>query len=146
MANQSTKTQVRTNKKNIYITFICVGVILWFPLSTLMLNIFDLFSTWIPNPKILGVIELSNLVSILISGLIVYAMIKSESVYQFTNDVYTELGKVSWPIKKGTGVSNWEKFREIRESTAVVIVSIIAMALVIGVMDMVFQALVKVVF
>ena len=146
MANQSTKPQVRTNKKNIYITFICVGVILWFPLSTLMLNLFDLFSTWIPNPKILGVVELSNLVSILVSGLIVYAMIKSESIYQFTNDVYTELGKVSWPIKKGTGISNWEKFRELRESTAVVIVSIIAMALVIGVMDMVFQSIVRVVF
>jgi len=146
VANQSTKPQVRTNKKNIYITFICVGVILWFPLSTLMLNLFDLFSTWIPNPKILGVVELSNLVSILVSGLIVYAMIKSESIYQFTNDVYTELGKVSWPIKKGTGISNWEKFRELRESTAVVIVSIIAMALVIGVMDMVFQSIVRVVF
>ena len=146
MANQSTKTQVRTNKKNIYITFICVGVILWFPLSSLMFNIFDLFSTWIPNPKILGIVELSNLVSIILSGLIVYAMIKSESIYQFSNDVYTELGKVSWPIKKGTGISNWEKFREIRESTAVVIISIIAMALLIGVMDMIFQALVKIVF
>jgi len=146
VANQSTKTQVRTNKKNIYITFICVGVILWFPLSSLMFNIFDLFSTWIPNPKILGIVELSNLVSIILSGLIVYAMIKSESIYQFSNDVYTELGKVSWPIKKGTGISNWEKFREIRESTAVVIISIIAMALLIGVMDMIFQALVKIVF
>lgn len=146
MAIQSTNSTLKANRKNIYITFICIGVVAWFPLSSLMFNIFDLLSAWVPNPKLLGMIEVSNLVALMISGLIVYGLINSKGIYAFTNDVFVELGKVSWPVKKGTGISAWEKFREIRESTLVVIVSIAALGMIIGGMDVVFQLLVKMIF
>jgi preprotein translocase subunit SecE len=146
VAIQSTKGTLNANKKNIYITFISIGVVAWFPISSLMFNIFDLVSTWVPNPKLLGTFELSNLVSAAISALIVMGLVQSKAIYAFTNDVFVELGKVSWPIKKGTGISWWEKFREIRESTMVVILSIAALGIIIGAMDMIFQVLVKIVF
>ena len=146
MAIQSTKSTLNVNRKNIYITFVLVGLVAWFPLSTLMYNVFDLISGAIPNPKLLGVIQLSNLVSACIAALIVFGLMQSKSIYEFTNDVFVELGKVSWPVKKGTGVPVWEKFREIRESTLVVILSIAVLGIIVGGMDMVFQLLVKAIF
>ena len=146
MAIQSTKSTLNANKKNIYITFIVVGLVAWFPISSLMYNVFDLISTWVPNPKLLGVIQLSNLVTTCLAGLIVLGLVKSNSIYEFTNDVFVELAKVSWPVKKGTGVPLWEKFREIRESTLVVLFSIAALGIIVGAMDMVFQLLVKTIF
>jgi len=138
--------QAKANKKNIYITYICVGVIAWFPLSSLMYGTFDLFGGWLQNPRIFGMVELSNLVAMIFSGLIVFGLIKSESVYQFTNEVFMELSKVSWPIKQGTGVTRWEKFRELRESTIVVLVGLLVLAVIVGVIDFVFQTIIKLIF
>lgn len=146
MAKETPKVQTDVNKKNIYITFIIAGVIAWFPLSSLMLNLFNLLSQWVPNPKVLGIIEVSNLVAAAVCAGAVYLMVKSEGVYQFTNEVFTELGKVSWPVKKGTGVSTWEKFRELRESTLVVLVSIVLLSVVVGVLDTVYQLIMKAIF
>jgi len=146
VAKKTTGVPAKANEKNIYITFICVGLLAWFPLSSLMLNIFDLLAQWVPNPKLLGVVQLSNLVSIILCGLIVLGMVRSKAIYQFTNEVFMELGKVSWPIKKGTGISQWEKYREIRESTIVVIVSIAALAVFISIVDIVFQTMVRIIF
>jgi len=138
--------QSKANKKNIYITFICVGVIAWFPLSSLMYSVFDLFGGWIPNTRVLGVVELSNLVAMLISALIVFGLTRSESVYIFTNEVFMELSKVSWPIKQGTGITRWEKFRELRESTIVVMLGLLILSVIVGVIDFVFQTIVKIIF
>ncbi len=146
MAMNSTKNPAKVNYKNIVITFVCVGILAWFPLSTLMFNIFDLLSGWIPNPKVLGVVELSNLVSIVLSSLIVVGLVKNQGTYNFTNEVFIELGKVSWPLKKGTGIPFYEKTRQLRESTLVVLISIVLLAIVIAGVDVVLQFFMKVIF
>jgi len=146
VAINSTKNPAKVNYKNIVITFVCVGILAWFPLSTLMLNIFDLLADWVPNPKILGIVEVSNLVSILLCVLVVVGLVKNEGAYNFTNEVFIELGKVSWPIKKGTGIPFFEKIRQLRESTMVVLISIVLLSIVIAGIDLVLQFFMKVIF
>ncbi len=146
MAINSTKNPAKVNYKNIVITFVCVGILAWFPLSTLMYNIFDLLANWVSNPKILGVVELSNLVSIVLCALIVVGLVKNQGAYNFTNEVFIELGKVSWPIKKGIGIPFFEKIRQLRESTLVVLVSIVLLSVVIAGIDIVLQFFMKVIF
>ena len=146
MAINSTKNPAKVNYKNIVRTFVCVGILAWFPLSTLMYNIFDLLADWVSNPKILGVVELSNLVSIVMCALIVIGLVKNQGSYNFTNEVFIELGKVSWPVKKGTGVPFFEKIRQLRESTLVVLVSIVLLSVVIAGIDIVLQFSMKVIF
>ncbi|MCP5461863.1 MAG: preprotein translocase subunit SecE [bacterium] len=142
----TTKSSANVHQKSIYITFIVVGMLAWFPVSSLMYTVFDWISAWVPNPKLFHVIEVSNLLAIGISVLIVLGMIRSENIYNFTNEVFIELGKVSWPIKQGTGISNWEKFRDLRESTLVVLFSIVVMSAVITLMDFIFGFFVKIIF
>lgn len=148
MATNTTTTNKpsKINEKNIYLTFILVGAIAWFPLSSLMFNIFDLIERWIPNPKVFGIVQLSNLIAMIISILIILGLSRSKAIYHFTNEVFIELGKVSWPVKQGTGVSRWEKFREIRESTLVVLLSIFILGTAIALMDKIFELIVRIIF
>ncbi|MEW6534925.1 MAG: preprotein translocase subunit SecE [Candidatus Auribacterota bacterium] len=147
MAKEVTKNQAaNVNDKNIKLTFVVAGIIAWFPVSSLLLTLFDLSAQWVPNPKVMGMVYLSNIISGLICAGGAYMMIRSEAIYQFTNEVYIELGKVSWPFKQGTAVSNWEKFRELRESTLVVLFSIVVLAFVVGIIDTVFQIVMNTVF
>jgi len=146
VAKEVTKNPANANDKNIKLTFVVAAIIAWFPVSSLMLTLFDLFAQWVPNPKVLGMVYLSNIIAGLVCVGGAYLMIKSEAVYQFTNEVYIELGKVSWPFKKGTGVSNWEKFRELRESTLVVLFSIVMLSIVVGILDTIYQVVISTVF
>ena len=144
--NSTTKSTGNVHQKGIYIAFIVVGLLAWFPLSSLMYTIFDWIATWVSNPKLLGVVQMSNLIAIGVSALIVIGLVRSESIYNFTNEVFVELGKVSWPVKKGTGISAWEKFRDLRESTLVVLFSIVILSAAIGAIDLVLGFFVKIIF
>lgn len=53
----------------------------------------------------------------------------------FLSEVVVELNKVSWPIKRGKNIKPSERYRELTDSTLMVIVSSVALAVYIGLMD-----------
>ncbi len=58
-----------------------------------------------------------------------------KKIIQFFKDCYAELGKVVWPSKE-----------DVMASTKVVVVSTIAMALILGLIDFILVAGIEVVF
>lgn len=64
-------------------------------------------------------------------------------VRQFIVEVGQEMNKVSWPIKRGPNIPFGERYQELSDSTTMVIVSSIALAVYIGVVDLVLSALIK---
>ncbi|MCX6338295.1 MAG: preprotein translocase subunit SecE [Candidatus Aureabacteria bacterium] len=64
-----------------------------------------------------------------------------EKVKTFLVEVGIEMNKVSWPIKRGTNISPSERYRELSDSTIMVIASSIALAAYIGVMDIILSSL-----
>lgn len=59
----------------------------------------------------------------------------------FIIDVAAEMGKVSWPIKRGKDLKAVERYRELIDSTTMVIVSTIALAAYIGLVDIALSGL-----
>jgi len=64
-------------------------------------------------------------------------------IKQFLNEVAVEMKKVSWPIKKGHNLTFSERYQELTDSTVMVIVSSLALAIYIGVMDMLLSSFIK---
>ncbi len=61
----------------------------------------------------------------------------------FMLEVGTEMNKVSWPIKRGSDIKASERYRELSDSTIMVILSSIALAAYIGVMDIILSSLME---
>ncbi|MDP8248518.1 MAG: preprotein translocase subunit SecE [Candidatus Tritonobacter lacicola] len=51
---------------------------------------------------------------------------------KFLKEVRAELDNVTWPVKRGRGIKLRDRFKELSDSTMVVIVSTIIMALYLG--------------
>jgi preprotein translocase subunit SecE len=64
-----------------------------------------------------------------------------EKIKAFIMEVAAEMGKVSWPIKRGKDLKPAERYRELIDSTTMVIVSTIALAAYIGLVDMLLSSL-----
>ena len=50
----------------------------------------------------------------------------------FLKEVRSELDNVTWPVKRGKGIKLRDRFKELTDSTMVVIVSTIFMAIYLG--------------
>ena len=59
----------------------------------------------------------------------------------FLVEVGAEMNKVSWPIKRGSNIKASERYRELTDSTVMVIASSIGLAAYIGVMDVILSSL-----
>jgi len=59
----------------------------------------------------------------------------------FIVEVVAEMNKVSWPIKRGKDLKPAERYRELIDSTTMVIVSTIALAAYIGLVDVLLSSL-----
>jgi preprotein translocase subunit SecE len=64
-----------------------------------------------------------------------------EKIKTFIVEVAAEMNRVSWPIKRGKDLKPAERYRELIDSTTMVIVSTIALAAYIGLVDMVLSSL-----
>ncbi len=62
---------------------------------------------------------------------------------QFMVEVAQEMNKVSWPIKRGKSIKPAERYRELSDSTIMVIVSTVALAAYVGVVDIVLSNLMQ---
>lgn len=59
----------------------------------------------------------------------------------FVVEVAAEMNKVSWPIKRGKDLKPAERYRELIDSTTMVIVSTIALAAYVGLVDIALSGL-----
>jgi preprotein translocase subunit SecE len=64
-----------------------------------------------------------------------------QKIKTFVVEVVAEMNKVSWPIKRGKDLKPAERYRELIDSTTMVIVSTIALAAYIGLVDVVLSSL-----
>jgi preprotein translocase subunit SecE len=64
-----------------------------------------------------------------------------EKAKTFLVEVGIEMNKVSWPIKRGANIKPAERYRELSDCTVMVIMSSIALAAYIGVMDIILSSL-----
>ena len=53
----------------------------------------------------------------------------------FLGEVVVEMSKVSWPVKRGRNIKPSERYRELSDSTIMVVVSSVALAAYIGLVD-----------
>ena len=67
-----------------------------------------------------------------------------EKVRLFLSEVVAEMNKVSWPIKKGKNIKPAERYRELIDSTVMVIVSVVILSAYIGLVDVVLSSLMKI--
>jgi len=65
-------------------------------------------------------------------------------IKQFIIDVGVEMNKVSWPIKRGQNISVRERYQELSDSTTMVILSSLGLAIYIGLVDMGLSAFIKI--
>lgn len=64
-----------------------------------------------------------------------------EKIKTFIVEVAAEMSKVSWPIKRGKDLKPAERYRELIDSTTMVIVSTIALSAYIGLVDAALSSL-----
>lgn len=71
-------------------------------------------------------------------GLSMFTKVKT-----FITEVITEMNKVSWPIKRGKDIKPAERYRELTDSTVMVIVSMLILAAYIGLVDIMLSSIMK---
>ena len=76
------------------------------------------------NEKLLGVMQPTQLVSLVAMGIAAYFYFRQEKVSSFSTEVVQELKKVTWPTPKN-----------VQMSTVVVIVAVIIVAVILGTYD-----------
>jgi preprotein translocase subunit SecE len=65
-------------------------------------------------------------------------------VREFMLEVAQEMNKVSWPIKRGKNIKPSDRYRELSDSTTMVIVSTVALAAYVGVVDILLSSLMQI--
>ena len=113
---------MENDKKWIYLSYAVATLILSWVVNQFALLLIQSFH--LPNPKVLEVVSLSALLSFVGMTLFAFFYTKKPEVRSYTSEVFQELRKVTWPSKK-TGYL----------STVVVIVTVVVMAVVLGLFD-----------
>lgn len=117
-----------SNQRYIVATFLGIGVLTGFTVQGLGLPL--LASLEVADPQLLGLINASSLVSLLIGGLTFLIMLRHEQAYAFADESITELRKTTWPGKEETV-----------RSTAVVIGATLFIALTLASYDFIWAKL-----
>jgi len=122
-----------SDKKWIYLSYITASAILSWVLDQTFKLIIGYAGGYlhIRNPMVLGVLPASTVIAFVVMGTYAYFYTRQEKVQTFSMEVLQELRKVTWPTKKTAYLS-----------TVVVVVTVIIMAVVMGVFDWVCTRLV----
>lgn len=117
-----------TNQRFIVLTFFCAGVLVGLTLRGLGLPL--LASLEVADPLIFGLINASSLVALLSAVATLFALLRNQAAYSFTDESITELRKTTWPGKEETV-----------RSTAVVIGTTVFIAVALASYDLVWAKL-----
>jgi preprotein translocase subunit SecE len=117
-----------TNRKVLWVSFIVLGFISWFIANKLLVNAMILMK--LTNALVAGFVPISQVLALVLSAIMIYYLIKNEQVYAFSNDVVTELKKVTWPSRKETTAA-----------TIVVIITVIIFSIILGLFDFIWVKL-----
>lgn len=115
-----------SNKKWILLSYTIISVLVWITFAKFFNSIFSWFN--INDINILGPqFKLSTLIGLLITlGALIFC-VKSPTIMTLSDEIIIELRKVSWPTKQETYYS-----------TLVVIVTVLIMAVILGIFDAVW--------
>ncbi len=117
-----------SSQRIVIFAYIVVGLIVAVTLSKLFTSLALLAGA--PNPALLGTITLANVLGAAIGGGVFFYALKNEPVRKYSNEVFDELRKVTWPSRKET-----------RTATIVVIVTTLVVSMILGLFDQVWGAL-----
>lgn len=120
--------QENAPNKPVHLMFLC-GAIVCFYITQWSLD--WIWGYFVRQPDEL-IVSLTAAVFTLTLGTILY---RNDRVYNLSNEVASELGKVTWPTAK-----------EVRAATLVVIVMTLVSAFVLGLFDLVWSQLTEVVY
>ncbi len=107
--------------------YIAVTVVLFLVLGKVVRAVWDQFAE--PDPRLIA--PIAGVLAVLIS----VGLYKAPKVHQFSQEVATELAKVTWPNRQDT----W------RQTAVVIVVSIIA-AIILGIFDAIWLGITNLVY
>lgn len=118
-------------QRYVVFAYLLLGVLLWATLSKILGAL--AFAINAPDYEILGSdFTLTTVVGLGLAAGFSYFAFKNERWYGFSSEVVAELKKVTWPTKDET-----------RTATIVVIITTLIIAAILGVFDLVWGALTK---
>jgi preprotein translocase subunit SecE len=114
------------------LSFVAIGILLYVVLGAFFSALLELFGTS-TNVAVLGSnFRLGHLLAMLTSTAVAIALRRNERVHAYAMDVCSEIAKVSWPTWKDT-----------KRATIVVIVTTLVIAVILGVLDLLWSTLSK---
>ena len=119
---------MQENQRYVVFSFLMLGVLAWVTLGQLLGAI--AYAANVPDPAVLGAINLSSAISMVVAlggGIYLFRDVRAR---HFTNEVFVELRKVTWPSRKET-----------RSATVVVLVTTIIISLILGLFDLIWAQL-----
>lgn len=116
-------------QKYVWVTYMLLALVVWKTFSLALGGI--AYFAGLSDPALLGSqFTLTTLIGFVIAlGGLVYG-VKNPRAWEFSNDVVTELNKVTWPEKQ-----------QMQRSTVVVIVTTLIIAFILGLFDFVWGEL-----
>lgn len=120
-------------QRYVTVAYLVLGLVIWVTLDRLFAGL--TYLTGIPNPSLVGNFTVTTAiaaVATLAAGLYV---LRNPRITEFSNDVVSELRKVTWPSRKET-----------QSATVVVIITTIIIAIILGAMDFVWLRLTAVIY
>ncbi len=121
---------MQRSKKAVSLIYLACGFIAWMLFREMFSSIWAIARLPMPADWF---ITPADVISIVLGAAVFVVLLRSEAVNVFTNEVITELGKVTWPQRKETVLS-----------TGVVSVLVGICAVILFLFDMVWGAVVKV--
>ena len=111
-----------SDRKWIYLTYLALaGLCAWVLNKVLLVAVGYLR---VRNPMILGVLPATAVISIAAMALAAYFYFRQPKVNTFSEEVVSEVKKVTWPARKTTSLS-----------TVVVLITVMVMAVILGFYD-----------
>ena len=121
---------MQDNQRYVVFSFLVCGVLVWVTLAKFLGAVAYSDFLNIPDPQVLGGIKLSSAIAFVVSALGGAYLFRDARARAFTNEVFAELRKVTWPSKNET-----------RSATVVVLVTTAIISLILGVFDFVWAQL-----
>ena len=121
---------MQRSKKAVSLIYLACGFVAWMLFREMTASIWAIARLPMPVDWIVSPVDI---ISIALGIAVFVALLKNAKVNTFTNEVITELGKVTWPNRKETVLS-----------TGVVSVLVGICAIILFLFDMVWGAVVKV--
>lgn len=117
-----------TNQRFIVLVFLAMGALVGLTVRGLSLPLLASFE--VADPQVLGLVNATSLVGILLGGITFFALLRQRQAYTFTDEAISELRKTTWPEKEETV-----------RSTAVVLGTTIFLASTLAAYDLVWAKL-----